>query len=447
MVQTHVDIIDRLWEHGHSAYTVGGGVRDLLLGLDPHDFDVATSATPSALTEIFHDCKVNLVGASFGVVLVNGIEVATFRQDVHGQRFDARSCQPVYVVDLHEDLKRRDLTVNALALCRRTGEIIDLFGGRSDLHNRVIRFVGSPQDRISEDPARIVRACRFLALLEGRFDSASLAAMMENAELVRDYVAPERLRLEILKAMSLPTPSLFWSALHLVGALQYVLPELENCQNTDHGRFHKENIWEHLMVAGDHVSPKYPLVRLAAFLHDTGKPLAWTRNNDGSFVDHELIGGDLMVHRLGQLKFANQEVVTITRLIYTHMRPASDLSPKSARRLLKYLGDQGVSLWDFLRHRSADKAANMGKTPYTLVNLLAIARSIVRSGFSSNQEFTTKDLALTGGMMMERFGLSPGPIIGRVQKHLLNLVVDNGLEFNQVEWLAEQAADWLSGNR
>ena len=202
-------IIQRLCGCGYHAYVVGGAARDILSGREPEDVDIVTNATPDEIEILFQEQSVKAVGKSFGVVLVDGYEVAKFRQDRYSGLSD-KACEVSFVENIEDDLSRRDLTINAMALCDLSGDIIDPHNGRSDLKKRRIRFVGNPRERIFEDPNRIVRACRFLARIDGRFDPETFEDLREFGHYVRDHVAVERVRTEIMKAMKIRRASRFF---------------------------------------------------------------------------------------------------------------------------------------------------------------------------------------------------------------------------------------------
>lgn len=437
-------IINRLCKHGYSTYIVGGAVRDMLDGKEPHDIDIATQATPDEVQELFADYNVKIVGKSFGVVLVDGYEVATFRTDHYNTLLNAQECEVSFANTIQEDLARRDLTVNALALCEMSGNIIDEHNGVQDLKNKVIRFVGDPYERINEDPNRIIRACRFLAKLEGTFAPDTLVALQDTAHYVQDHIAPERIMLEILKAMEVRTPSLFFSALETIGALQYILPELSDAVDHAHGKHHIENVWEHMMLAGDHASPVYPVVRLAAYLHDIGKPMSFdaTKIEGGAFHGHECTSYDILNKRLPLLKFSNEHVQTIAGLAQAHMWCGYDsISPKAVRKLHKRLNDMNINVNDWLRIRIADRAANIKKQPFTFTDIRERIELVMQP--IVDLPLSTHDLKVTGGGLIKEFKLQPGPVVGRLQKYLLDYVLEYGEQYNEYHYLIKEAYTYL----
>lgn len=442
----HNDIIETLNSKGFSTYLVGGAVRDIFTGNTPHDFDIVTQATPTQIQEVFQGFVVNTVGKSFGVTLVEGFEVATFRVDAFPEGYGAKNCKPVFADSIHSDVSRRDLSVNALALCTITGDLIDNHNGLNDLREGTIRFVGNADQRIAEDPNRIIRACRFLAKLNGTFATDTLEALRRNVHLVKTHVDVERISIEILKAMEVPQPSLFFSALHLIGALEIIFPGFEKSINHTHGLYHKENVWEHMMLAGDKVSAKFPLVRLAAFLHDVGKPMSFAHNNDNTFVGHEVSGADVVNKWLTDLRFSNEARLFVVGLVRSHMWGGSnDMSPKAMRRLLFRLNELGVDSRSWLRLRIADRSANLLKNPFTFTDISERMFKVgIFNGYGVVSTFSVNSLVLKGGELIKRFMLIPGPIVSSLQKHLLEFVIENGFEYNTEEALHEEALKFLN---
>ena len=433
------DIIATLHTNNKKVYYVGGAVRDRLSNVEPEDIDLTTDATPEELVCLFSHRKVGLVGATFGVVLVDGIEVATFRKDIYHKA----GFKVTYTDKIEEDLARRDLTINAMAIDCKTNEIADPFNGKADLKDEVIRFVGNGEHRIKEDPCRILRACRFLAKLEGSFHPDTFKALVDNVELLKS-VPPERMRLELLKAMKVKTPSLFFSSLHLIGGLRYVCPALETCTTIPHGLHHVETIFEHSMLAGDYIHPKFPLLRLAAFLHDIGKPEAYRICGDGSFKGHEAIGAILAKTTLKRLCFTNEEIETVTGLIRLHMRPIRNLRAPAARRLQKAMYDYKVDGRDLIRIKLADHTANVRKA--SKINPKFVRDMLKNTGVYKTEEelpFTVNSLKLKGGEIINEFNLKPGPLVGQIQRHLLSYVIENGEEFNDYNLLTKEVENFL----
>lgn len=437
-------IVKRLSEKGFEVFLVGGAVRDQLLGLTPKDIDFATNAKPEEIIKLFPDKKISTVGKSFKVVFVEDIQIATYRKDEQRTFFNAKHCEPVYADSIQEDLGRRDLTMNAMAINVVTNEFIDIYNGVEDLQNGIIRLVGDPLKRLQEDPNRIIRACRFLAKFEGVFAKDTLAALTECAIFVKRYVEVERIQHEILEAMKVKTPSIFFSALQTIGALKYIFPAMADCFEYVGGEYHKETVGEHLMLTGDIISPRFPVLRLAGFLHDIGKPKAFDREKDGSFKAHEAYGANMASSYLKHLKFSNTATKEVVGLIDSHMRVCRGLTPKGIRRLKKHLSDSEVNPRSFLRLKIADRSANMSRSRS---EIQPIKELIVNAGIRSVEDpvLTLKDLAISGGDLINEFNLSPGPVVGKLHKTLLEFIVDEGEEFNSYIVLRNKAEAILHG--
>lgn len=409
------------------VFIVGGAVRDFMLGLEPHDFDIATSATPDELNEMFKDShEVKFVGETFGVTLINGFEVATFRKDKHSGIGD-KNCEVEFTTFLGEDLKRRDFTINAMAYDPFHYRFVDAFGGTQDLKDKVLRFVENPRERILQDPNRIIRAARFAARLEFTIEKESLEALTEMSHLIQSHVAVERIALEIMKALENKNASDFFGHLLIMEGLQFVLPSLDVAyEYSDHGKHHVESIWEHLMLVGDSISPKFPLVKLAGYLHDVGKPAV---QFEGSFHDHEKEGYSLVAYELSRLKFSTKDVEIVSGLVRCHMYSLSEQTPRAVRRVVKKLKDRNVDFKNFLRLKMADRRGNVKRVPHSLAELKSHHSAIFNVKIAETP-FNVKSLCVDGNFIMAEFGLKPSKFVGEVLNHLLAFVVDMGDTFN-----------------
>lgn len=420
-------IIQTLCRNGFEAYLAGGAVRDLLQGLEPSDVDVVTNAQGKDIRGVFRNFKVASAGKSFMVNLVDGVEVATYR-NASAFRNPNQQKQVRTDASLLTDLKRRDLTINSMALCPYSGVLTDPFGGLHDLNNGIIRFTDNPEARIKEDPCRIVRACRFLAKIEGVFDPDSFAVMRHSKDLVKSRVAPERVRLEIMKSMGCAKPSIFFKALRSVGVLGDILPCLDRCVGLDGGPYHNETVFDHCMMVGDALSPRNSMLRLTGFLHDVGKAETVQVHDDGRmrFIGHEKTLDRLMAD-LKKLKFASSEQTYIRALINLHMRRIkTDSTPKAVRRLLAACQKQNINYKDHLRLTIADRKGNLAETDYTLSQIKGIYRQIrVEISERPRAAFGVADLALSGRDVMRILEIPQGPLVGRLLKKLLDAVIEN----------------------
>lgn len=438
-------ILDRLHDEGHEAYIVGGAVRDFLLGKIYHDIDIVTSAKPDEIEYVFQDRSIKTVGKNFGVILVDEIEVATYRVDRYGGLND-KNVSVTYTKTLEEDLSRRDFTINAMAYDVTNQKIIDPFDGKKDLEHRIVRFVGDPENRIFEDPNRIIRACRFVTKLDGIIEKNSWNALIIYSDYIETLVSPERVRLEVLKTMQIRKASTFFRTLHQIGALQYIFPSLEDCVDHPHGPHHLEDIFEHSMICGDCISVRYPLLKLATYLHDIGKPTACKINpktNDLTFMGHVEAGSNLVRDELSALKFSNIEVNYISKLIYLHMRDIGSNHKRAIRRVLRELNESNIEYKDFLRMILADRKGNLKKQPYSIQEAKTLVSSI-KEVINEKPPSRFKDLVLNGNDIMEITGFSPSPIIGKILNFLLDKVTDEP-ELNTKEKLIKLIKEYNNG--
>ena len=424
------DIMKTLQDRGFEAYLVGGAVRDMFLDVPAKDWDIATNARPEDIVQIFEN--VNMVGATFGVCIVDSIDVATYRTDKYFGGSD-KNVEIKYADTIEEDLSRRDLTINAIALdtiSGLTGEWIDPHHGISDINFKVIRFVGNAVDRIYDDPCRILRACRILARIEGTFAHDTFVALKQNGHMVQTHVDPERIHKEIMKAMKYEKPSIFFKALHDIGVLRYIFPRLAQSYMCDGGVHHGETVFEHCMLCGDAISKKYPMLRLAGYLHDTGKPETFI---DGKFISHEKvdISDDLL-----RLKFPHSDIKYITNLIEIHMRSLShNTSPKAVRKLLARFNELSVYHRDFIRLRIADSKANEKRKNMAINDIKVMCKKIERE-FNRPQNIVRDgvELAVTGYDVMSIMQIGPCKRVGSILKELKDIVIDDP-ELNTFERL------------
>ena len=415
----HNIIIERICQNNFKVFIVGGAIRDLLMGIEPHDYDIATSANFEELEKIFDSniFKIDYVGKAFGVTMINGIEVAQFRKDLYNcnEKFEL-------IDNIENDLSRRDLTINAIAFCPSSGDIIDPFNGLNDLKNKLIRFVGDPIDRIMEDPLRIIRACRFAAKINGEIETNSLNAMIECSDLIKN-IPKDRIQKEIIKAMDYTNASIFFNYLHIIGVLKDIFPKLDNCIGHEHGDKHIEDIYTHSMIVGDSISPKYPIVKLAGYLHDIGKPDSFDPINK-TFYKHADIGADILKENLKELRFSNEDIDKIIKLVKFHMRDIQlDSQDKTIRKLISEFTNLGIDFKDYLRLRFADQTGNLKKINDIKLKI-QLGKKINKIA-NSSESLTIKDLKITGQDIMKILNIKPGPIIGNTLKILLDKVIEN----------------------
>lgn len=404
-------------DNGHELFVVGGAVRDALLGNALEDYDFATSATPREVRNLFR--RVIPTGIRHGTVTVlyegHHFEVTTYR--VEGSYSDARHPDSVvFTRSLQQDLERRDLTINAIALNPATGAIIDPHGGRDDLKARVIRTVGNPDDRFSEDALRMVRAVRFAAVLRFETLPEVLAAVRAHAPLL-EQVARERIGVEIDRIMGAVRPSVGWILLRDTTLLDRFMPELRE----DEGG--PVPVFEHLCRTCDCAPADDLILRWAALLHDIAKPRCAATDERGlHFHGHDEQSARMSEEILTRLRYSGERVRHVSHLVRHHMFGyTSDWSDAAVRRFLVRVGVENVSRLTALRR--ADACGKTGRPPVdrTLDELESRAQSIA----SGESVLSREQLAVGGRDLMETLDLVPGPHIGVILEELMQTVLDD----------------------
>ena len=308
--------------HGYSLYLVGGAVRDYLLSKPSHDFDFTTDARPEEIKSMFrHTIDTGIKHGTVTVLFKGGsYEITTFRTE--GDYSDSRHPDSVtFVRSLSEDLKRRDFTINAFACDLSSGEIIDQHGGFNDLKNGVIRAIGDPNERFTEDALRIMRAARFSSKLGFEIEEETKKAMKALSPTIIK-VSEERIREELVRLIDAPLPRLGIKTMEETGLLEIILPELYSCKAIEGEGYHKENLLEHQILALEEALRLHaPLsVKISALLHDIGKVKAERRIGDKStYYSHEIIGSEMASNIMTRLKSSNKDRDEVALLIREHM--------------------------------------------------------------------------------------------------------------------------------
>lgn len=433
-------IIDTLQAAGFEAYVVGGCVRDSILGRTPEDWDITTSARPQQVKALFP--RTIDTGIQHGTVTImldkEGFEVTTYRID--GKYEDSRHPKEItFTPNLTEDLKRRDFTINAMAYNDQEG-LVDIFGGMEDIANGMIRCVGCAGERFSEDALRMMRAVRFSAQLGYDIAEDTKEAIRELAHNLSN-ISAERIQVELVKLVTSGNPQ-FLRVAWETGITKVILPEfdemMETCQNHPH---HKYSVGEHTLVAMESVEAgKY--LRLAALFHDVGKPRTKTTDENGRdhFYGHAIVGEELTKNILKRLKFDNDTIHMVTKLVRYHdYQNGEEPNMTMVRRAVNKIGTDAFP--SLLALKRADIAAQSEYKRDEKLSLLARWETHYKKVIAENQCVSLKMLAITGSDLIAA-GVAPGPAMGEVLDKLLNLVLEDPAK-NSREFLMTEALKYL----
>jgi tRNA nucleotidyltransferase (CCA-adding enzyme) len=412
-------------EKGFECYLVGGSVRDLLMGYHVYDYDFATNARPDQVMKLFR--RVIPTGIKHGTVsLISGrqtFEVTTYRSD--GKYIDGRRPENVNFSDtLKDDIERRDFTINGLACDLINGEIIDYVDGLADMERKIIRTIGSPEARFGEDGLRPFRACRFAAKLNFIIDDATFNAITRTLDTAKS-VSAERIRDELIKLFDAGKPSVGIEYMRKSGLLDLFLPELSKCHGVTQNRFHRYDIYYHSLYSCDEAQPQNPIIRLSALLHDIGK-LPTRREGEGgdfTFYNHEVTGARMARKIMTRLKFSNDDITKVTNLILNHMfHYTGEWTDGAVRRFMRKVGVENLE--DLFSLRSADSKGNGMRKGVPSAAPIGKLKKRIEKIIEDENAITVKDLDINGYVIMEVFGVKPGPIIGKILNELLETILD-----------------------
>ena len=416
------DILRRLEQKSFKAYLVGGCVRDRIMGRPIHDTDITTSALPEQVMEVFSDMKTIPTGLKHGTVTVisEGIpfEITTFRVD--GDYTDSRRPDTVrFTPDINEDLARRDFTINAMAM-DADGNIVDPFGGRNDISHSIIRCVGEPEKRFTEDALRILRGVRFASQLGFTVENATEKAMLSLSDRL-DLISRERVREEFDKLLC--GRNCVEVLLRYRSIIAQIIPEIEPCFGFDqHSRYHRHDVYSHIVDTIEAVPESDLFLRRAMFFHDIGKPPMFTmdENGEGHFKGHAPLSAEMAETIMQRLRYDNRTIERTCLLISLHSDKVN--TDTQVKKLLSRLGAE-----DFCKLMEFKKADNCGKNEFVLHEnelfdkLADTARSLVREDFC----LSLSQLAVNGQDMLA-LGLK-GKAVGEALNELLGKVIEDEL--------------------
>ena len=416
--------LDRLNECGYEGYIVGGCVRDSLLGKKPHDYDVCTNCTPDKMLEVFANFRTIETGLKHGTltVLIEGepVEITCYRSD--GEYIGHRKpAQVTFESSLEEDLKRRDFTVNAMAYSPKEG-LIDLYGGQGDLEKGIIKCVGEPEKRFDEDALRILRGLRFSSCLGFEIEEKTSKAILGQRELL-ESISAERITAELKKLLcGKGTRKILLDYREVIAVF---IPELRESfdfrQNNPH---HFLDVYGHICLSVENVRPQWQM-RLTMLLHDIGKPLAKTTDDNGvdHFKGHQKISADLAAPILKRFKISNELYDRVMLIIPIHDIHIGT-KKKNIKKWLNRLGEQGVR--DLIEVKRADKLGQNPKMTGEELQNLVTTESLVDEIIANAEPYSVKDLKINGFDLIN-LGFK-GKEIGNILSAVLEMVIDGKIE-------------------
>lgn len=434
--------------HSKEVYLVGGSVRDFLLGRASPDIDLTTNATPAEVKSLIGQLRpdaVYTVGEKFGTVglIFDGqrVEITTYRSEY----YNPKSRKPVvqFGMSLDEDLARRDFTINAMAREILSGRLLDPFGGLTDLRARLVRAVGVPDERFEEDPLRLLRAVRFAVELDFTIETQTAAAIARASSSL-PYISWERIGDEMNKILRSPAPGRGVRLLCDLGLAAHIMPEVLAMRGMPQDRRRFKDVFEHTLLVTDRLPPTLSL-RWAGLLHDIGKPstIGW-ENGEVHFKGHERVSEEMARGILTRLRLDKDTIESIATLIRLHTRVnqyTPDWTDGAVRRFIREIGEEMEE--GFVLSRAdvtSQRAARVEAATTRLSDLERRCHELLER--ESVQKLASP---LDGNELMALFNRKPGPWIGRVKDHLLNLVLEGELSPDDKERATEVAREMVAG--
>jgi tRNA nucleotidyltransferase/poly(A) polymerase len=430
MLRAAIKVLEKITAKGYEAYITGGSVRDIILGIDPHDIDIASNMPIEELQKLY---KTYDIGKSkdFGIVVVreegHSFEVAQFRED--GEYLDGRRPESVKVaVSFEADAKRRDFTINAMAV-DKDGNIIDYFDGQKDIKNKVLRTVGNPRDRFGEDHLRMMRAARFASRFDLEIDPETSKAVKDLAPNILK-LSVERVKDEIWKAAGQTGDKFAKYLIYLdeMGILELILPEITKLKGMEQKIEHhpEGDVWQHILSALKANKLKDPLINIAILLHDVGKGITFARKPDGTptYLEHEEKGIDL-VNQIGdRLKFSNDEKEKLFFAVANHMKfhKIMDMKPS---KIFKIATDKN---WDVLVAVAKADWASRGEQFMDSHEFEEIVNKAIETKEKFGQKVINNTVKIVSGdNVMKLTGMKPGKQVGEIIKYVTEYVLDHGI--------------------
>lgn len=451
MIKSARRIQNLLEESGYKTLAAGGFVRDFLLGKEPKDIDLATEALPEQVREVLvrNDIRVEDTGIKHGTVsaIINKIpfEITTLRID---KNCKGREAEVEFIKSFKEDAERRDFTVNAMFMNLNNNEITDYVGGQDDLKKQKLRFVGNPEDRIKEDYLRILRLFRFGSQLGFDIDPAASRSAIKYLPYMMTYISTERILSEMSKLIV--GKGVFYILNEFRELIFSVFPEMYLTAGFEQRcTYHKWDVYMHTVYGVDYLKKfNDPALSFAHLFHDVAKPLCHTYKwgDTGyvdNFYDHDEHGAKVAQRICHRLKFSTEDTKRISFLIENHMRLHFAHSDKAIRKLIHHcseFGDKGI-IWDLVKILEADLSGQINKD---------IDLNSLNCKIQEGLEFFSKpklECPITGFEIMDVLGIKNGPNVGKVKKHVIDQILEYGIDINDRDKILNIAKDYISKNQ
>lgn len=408
--EVEIKILNKLNEYG-KGYIVGGAIRDILLGLKPKDVDFATNLSYETLKTLFSEYTPKETGKSFGVlrIRINNIdyEIAKFREDIYGKEKKVS-----FVDDIKNDLARRDFTINAMAYNEVEG-IVDLYNGQKDIENKVINFIGNAEERIIEDPLRVLRAFRFMSRLDFSLSENTIEAIKKQKDLLKN-IPEERITMEFSKLLLGDNIKNTLTLMKDTGVLELIIPEFKATYDFNQcNPHHNLDLFNHIINVVSKVPADLEL-RYSALLHDIAKPIVQTFDEEGiaHYKTHEIVGADMARDILARMKLPVKLIDTVVEIIKKHMVLYKDITDKKFNKLLSEMGYD--NLWRLIEHSIADNSSKNNEVVSTENDL----HERLKRAVEKQMQVTVNDLAVNGKDLIE-LGFT-GKEIGEIKKEMLD---------------------------
>ena len=415
-------------KNGFQIYLVGGAVRDGILDIETKDFDFTTNASSEDSIKMLNknNYKTTEIGRAFGTIETTvedySIHITTYREDKYNK--DSRKPEIKTSGELETDLSRRDFTVNAIAYDINNNEIIDPYGGLKDLSEGLIRTPDTADISFSDDPLRMLRACRFVSTHGFTPNNELFKAISKNVERI-EIVSTERIRDEFTKLLIGKDPSLGLKAFVESGLSELIMPELNELKIEVDPKHHHKDVYEHTMVVLDRVSPTL-VSRMSALLHDIGKPKTkGIENGKVHFRHHEVVGAKMSKKILKRLKYDNETIKKVSLLVENHLRPHTFKMGWTDSAVRRYIIDAGGLLEELNDLVRAD-ITTKNKAKYEEINKYLDEMEERIKEVAEKEELSKLRPSLSGDEIMEIFDLEPGPSVGIIMKALYEQRINDG---------------------